>query len=716
MADDDPLSPNESQDDAKLGGSDKQKDDTKKKAPISFGGVPPTGDAWNVVPATPSPSSTPPAQPLKAPRSLPESKKPPTSEPPQETPAEKTKLPPKPNKPNKKQQPLPAQKKKSKPSQPDVAQKSPSQATEPSQVAAPQSSASKQSAQAQAKPEEPSAETVRPATKARSVEPSAGKEPARKDATAKPTPPPVSPSQEKPDTSSKPLPTPGKKGKLPNLVPARQVPPVTAEEAAGPLVEVEREELPWYQQIRIAAIHDTPAWLASLIVHFVVIILFLLLTVATYHQEPQVVEATYAEDLGEQLEYNMLVLDAAEFEIENNSGTLENLVETAEIPLPKSLTEVDLVGTEAVRLEEQEILGTELMARGEGATKRALIQAYGGSATTEQAVAEALAWLKRNQGRDGSWSLTGPYSDGSSIENKVSATAMALLAFQGAGHTDRSGDHAKVVARGWSFLFGRLSSDGSFLDRDTMPNQHRPYTQAQATIALCELYAMTGDAELKPKAQAAINYAVSWQAPEGGWRYTPGLESDLSVTGWFLMALQSARMANLEVPEETLTNVDRFLASVSSTPKEDGMFLLGSRYQYRDQSAERPTPTMTAEGLLCRQYLGWQQDDPRLLDGMQYILKNPIQWKEPNVYYWYYATQVAHHAEGNAWRDWNAKLRQVVPENQVQTGREKGSWDPAYDEYGIKAGRLFMTCLCTYMLEVYYRHLPIYSKQDLVRP
>lgn len=482
------------------------------------------------------------------------------------------------------------------------------------------------------------------------------------------------------------------------------------------MVEVEHDELAWYQKIRLAALHETPAWAVSLVVHFAFLILFLLLTVVTYHQEPRVVEATYAEDLGEQLEYNMLVIDAAEFEIDANSGSLETLVETAEVPLPKSLTEVELLGTEAARLEEKEIRGTELSARGEGATKRALLKAYGGSATTEQSVAEALAWLKRNQSKDGSWSLTGPYSDGSSIENKVSATAMALLAFQGAGHTDRSGDHAQVVARGWRFLFARLNSDGSFLERDNMPNQHRPYTQAQATIALCELYGMTGDPELKPKAQAAINYAVLWQAKEGGWRYTPGYESDLSVTGWFLMALQSARMANLDVPPQTLQNVEKFLATVSSAPENGASFLPGSRYKYRDQSAEPITPTMTAEGLLCRQYLGWQQDDPRLVDGMQYILKNPIQWKEPNVYYWYYATQVAHHAEGDAWRDWNANLRQIVPENQVQSGREKGSWDPAYDEYGIKAGRLFMTCLCTYMLEVYYRHLPIYSRQQFVTP
>ena len=42
-------------------------------------------------------------------------------------------------------------------------------------------------------------------------------------------------------------------------------------------------------------------------------------------------------------------------------------------------------------------------------------------------------------------------------------------------------------------------------------------------------------------------------------------------------------------------------------------------------------------------------------------------------------------------------------------GREKGSWDPSLDKWGPHGGRLFVTCMCTFMLEVYYRHMPIYA-------
>ena len=86
-----------------------------------------------------------------------------------------------------------------------------------------------------------------------------------------------------------------------------------------------------------------------------------------------------------------------------------------------------------------------------------------------------------------------------------------------------------------------------------------------------------------------------------------------------------------------------------------------------------------------------------------------MNWHELDVYYWYYATQVIHHMGGEFWAEWNNVMRRVLPENQVQEGRERGSWDSRGDPYGYQGGRFYCTCLCIYMLEVYYRHLPIYQ-------
>jgi hypothetical protein len=67
--------------------------------------------------------------------------------------------------------------------------------------------------------------------------------------------------------------------------------------------------------------------------------------------------------------------------------------------------------------------------------------------------------------------------------------------------------------------------------------------------------------------------------------------------------------------------------------------------------------------------------------------------------------------EGDPWQRWNEQLRDVLPREQVAKGKHKGSWDPSLDRWGHNGGRLFVTCFCTYMLESYYRHLPLYAER-----
>ena len=85
----------------------------------------------------------------------------------------------------------------------------------------------------------------------------------------------------------------------------------------------------------------------------------------------------------------------------------------------------------------------------------------------------------------------------------------------------------------------------------------------------------------------------------------------------------------------------------------------GTKYAYQIGGEERLT--MTAEALLCRQYLGWKHDDPRMRAGIDQLLANRIEYSDdPNVYYWYYATQACHHMGGDDWNRWNERLRDDV--------------------------------------------------------
>jgi len=336
---------------------------------------------------------------------------------------------------------------------------------------------------------------------------------------------------------------------------------------------------------------------------------------------------------------------------------------------------------------------------------------------TDEAVIAGLQWLVRVQQPDGSWHFSGtppvtfPQSAHPNQEDALAATAMALLAFQGFGVTPHSDhplliDFARPVRRGWEWLLQRQNPDGSFYS-PSAPDIHHFYTHAFCAIALCELLIMTGDeALLREPAQRAIDYCVHYQSiRRGGWRYLPdrySLQSDVSVTGWVVLALKSGQSAGLTVPAETYNRVMSFL---------DDM-MVGNQYMYRE---EEPMPrlAMTAEALLCRILLGWDRDDRRLAAGVQVLLQNPPSFADHylrDVYYWFFATQTLYHYGGEEWRRWDAAMWEELLPRQERFGAEAGSWNPdrpVRDQWS-RYGRLYTTCMSLYILEVYYRHLRIF--------
>lgn len=459
-------------------------------------------------------------------------------------------------------------------------------------------------------------------------------------------------------------------------------------------------------------VRESPAWLLSAVLHMAALILLgLWLMSGEPIEYPLEFDAVWAEAEGEQLIEEPIDLDVeADLSLTEQMAVLEPLP-PVEDPLAMPELMISPAGNLLASQSPATTIGVALTGREPG-MRQQLLKAFGGTASTEAAVMAGLDWLARNQMSDGGWSLNGPYTNGARIENEEAATAMALLAFQGRGYTHKSDPHdrfTKAVIKGWRRLLRSQDEQGNFFRE--APSYHRYYTQAQCAIALCELYGMTRDEAYREPAQRAIDYLVETQSDQGGWKYTPYGRSDLSVTGWVVMALQSARMAGLEVPSPTLDAVREFLDSVSIG---EGSYR-GSEYAY--EVRQGPKISMTAEGLLCRQYLGWKRGDVRLGAGVEKILQNLPAWRtRRNVYYWYYATQVCHHMEGDAWNKWNGVMRQMLPENQVKRGRERGSWTPRGDRYEDAGGRLYVTCLSIYTLEVYYRHLPIYRKGLLDSP
>lgn len=163
------------------------------------------------------------------------------------------------------------------------------------------------------------------------------------------------------------------------------------------------------------------------------------------------------------------------------------------------------------------------------------------------------------------------------------------------------------------------------------------------------------------------------------------------------MALKSAQMAELNVPPEVLAKAKQWLDRAKRGAGEFGY-----------QPGSRSTPAMTAEGLLCHQYLGASRGDPRLQQGAEFLLKHVPQLGRDTSYCWYYATQVMYHVQGEYWQSWNEAMKETLLNTQLQSGPMTGSWDPK-DNWEQSGGRLYSTSLRVLMLEVYYRHLPLYQ-------
>ena len=443
-------------------------------------------------------------------------------------------------------------------------------------------------------------------------------------------------------------------------------------------------------------------------------------------KQPQLIEEIFTtitdpEDVSEPIvEQSMLQpedINESSTEAMVSQETTSNLNFDTKGPIDLNISDgipqVEADSSELFGLAEMKV-GSETIGRMSVERKRAMVTKFGGNSASEAAVASGMKWLTNHQLSDGSWSFAhskhhdckGQCSqDGSFAACPNGATGMALLAFLGGGHTHQKGDYQRNVRRGLDFLIKSAKATPAGLDlRGKFIANEGMYVQGLCTIALCECAAMTRDGRVKKAAEGAIDFIVKAQNPNtGGWRYRPGEPGDTSVVGWQIMALKSGYNAKLNVPTQAFKNAEKFLIKAQA----EG----GAQYVY-DPAIENPpaTPTMSAVGLLCRMYLGWDHRNKKLAEGVAFLDK--VKPLPNNMYYNYYATQVMHHWGGEEWTRWNEVMRDhlIRTQHSINDGHMAGSWDVA-DPHGGGGGRLYMTCLSVMTLEVYYRHLPMYSRE-----
>jgi len=236
-------------------------------------------------------------------------------------------------------------------------------------------------------------------------------------------------------------------------------------------------------------------------------------------------------------------------------------------------------------------------------------------------------WLARHQDASGAWMVDG--------KPDVGATGLSLLAFLGAGYTDRGtvkeNRYAAHVRRGLRFLIHHRGANAR--------------EQAIATLTLCEAYWMTRDPRYK---LPAVNGLA---ALDGG---------DDPVTRAFVVAaLTSGRFGKLAVPQERL---DREREWLDLHGERNPAATLFSRVFFASGHAREDEHVQRAVKML-------QRDEPR----------DPMTW--------YFGTVGTFQVSGTAWKRWNKAMKNGV----VETQRRDGSWDG-----GVEATALYMLCLCVY--------------------
>lgn len=370
------------------------------------------------------------------------------------------------------------------------------------------------------------------------------------------------------------------------------------------------------------------------------------------------------------------------------------------------------------------------------ARRREVARKYGGTDTSERAVELSLRWLASHQNAEGFWdadnfdsqcpggdrctghaglvkldeegndrNYAGKHAD-------VGVTALALLAFLGAGYTHEEGQYADQIDRTVGWLIRQQRIDGYLGGNATHFEQM--YCHAMATYALAEALSMqsdlSSDSRLRQPLTKAVIYIIDNQNPDGGWRYVqpkssglPPQSSDMSMFGWQLMALKSAEIAGIAIPESTKSKMVLFLKDRSQGAKKG---LAG----YRIAAGQHlpPTESMTAESLFCKQILGISRTNPACDEAVTYLLQRPPRPSTHNLYYWYYGTLAMYQHGGPGWNQWNESLRDSLVTEQQLTGHKAGSWDPK-PPWGPYGGRVFSTALSALCLEVYYRFLPLYQ-------
>ena len=318
---------------------------------------------------------------------------------------------------------------------------------------------------------------------------------------------------------------------------------------------------------------------------------------------------------------------------------------------------------------------------------------YGDDA--EKAINSGLDYLAAHQTDNGSF-------DGGAKDN-TAITSLCIMAFLAKGYTPGVGPYGDVINKGIDFVLDHVRDNGLLLG--VQIGSGPMYSHSISTLFLSEVSGMVDPDRQKridtvlPRALEVIVAAQKVKKPpsqQGGWRYHPtSNDSDISCTGWPLMALRSARNNGAAVPADAIAEGVKFVLNCRTN---DGGFAY--------QPGQGPGIARTGTGLLCLELTGHHGEDATTQAG-DWILAHPQRNARQDFYYYglYYSAQGMFQLGGDYWDKFARQMYDTILDLQQQDG----SW-PKGASSEDRPGPCYSTAMAILALSVPYAQLPIYQR------
>lgn len=344
----------------------------------------------------------------------------------------------------------------------------------------------------------------------------------------------------------------------------------------------------------------------------------------------------------------------------------------------------------------------------------------------DSGVERGLAWLAAQQQRDGSFATL--------PQGQPGVTSLCLMAFVAHGHMPGSGPYGEQLEKAVKYILSCQQENGLIALVGPRGKQiHRnvsheigstaTYNHALSALVLSEVFAMGQGSDIE-QMQSSIEKAIgltlemqTWPkdrgADRGGWRYVDDFnheDSDLSVSGWHLMFLRSAKNAGFDVQAEPIEKAVEYVQRCYR-PRFQTFLMLAEDDTHRSRA-------MAGAGILALAHAG-MHDSPEAKAAGEWLLRYEFttyneslpfdrpQYHDDRYHYGaFVCTQAMYQLGGHFWQQFYPPTVRTLLRSQSA----EGAWLKENHQYDAKFGTAYTSALALLTLGAPNQLLPIFQR------